>query len=204
MSLRLTAPQTPFLKQPLAELCTHCKSNRKIQAGAHESWSCELKSHDGHSLNIWNDSTFHLITDKFLNFHAPTYWEISINGVWLNCSSSNSSVMWERTSDLTSTSWHKAVTCSVVVSQYHHSERWSSWLFNCMSLGAFAWLCSNTWSGTMWTADSDYWLLVVSQLIPCLSVCFSAWSEGLPCFTLSLILNFGWNSPMAERHTALF
>lgn len=52
----------------------------------------------------------------------------------------------------------------------------------------FGYIRMGTWSCTMWTADSDYWLSVPSQLIPCLSV----WSEGLLCCsTLSFILSFG-------------
>lgn len=83
----------------------------------------------------------------------------------------------------------------------HEPDSW------CLSSDAFAQQCWGTWWHTLWAADSDYWLPVPSQLIPCLSVlqsvCLSVWSGGLPCFTLSLILIFGWNSPMVQWYAAL-
>ena len=95
--------------------------------------------------------------------------------------------------------WLKLCICTEVkmyIHTFHQILKVCTWshheiVFVCMSLiswclssDAFAQQCWGTWWHTLWAADSDYWLPVPSQLIPCLSVlqsvCLSVCLEWRP------------------------
>lgn len=78
----------------------------------------------------------------------------------------------------------------------------------CLSSDAFVQQCWGTWPCTLWAADSDYWLPVPSQLIPCLSVylpvLLSVCLEWRPALLHSQRHPHLWlNSPMVQWSTAL-